>query len=97
MAGDVSFTALVVSIATSAAVHFGDLADGESGATEPNLDAAGQMIDMLALLQDKTRGNLTAEESHFLGQVLYELRLRYVEARKASGHPSIDPAPGPRS
>lgn len=83
--GEVSFNAFVVSIATSAAVHFGDLADPESGKAEANLDAAGQMIDMLVLLEEKTRGNLTEDEDRFLKQVLYELRLRYVEARQAKG------------
>ena len=40
------------------------------------------MIDILALLEEKTRGNLTAEERQLLEQILYELRLRYVEASK---------------
>jgi hypothetical protein len=51
-------------------------------APEPNLDAAGHLIDILALLEQKTRGNLTAEERSVLEQVLYELRLRYVEVER---------------
>ena len=47
---------------------------------EPNLEGAAQMIEILALLDQKTRGNLTAEERQVLEQVLYELRMRYVEA-----------------
>jgi hypothetical protein len=78
-----SFAAFVLSLAHTAAVHFGDIPDPVSGATgSANLPAAQQMIDILALLEQKTRGNLTAEERQLLEQVLYELRLRYVEAQK---------------
>jgi hypothetical protein len=76
-----SFTAFVLSLASTAAIHFGDLADPESGQpAEPNLDGAAQMIEILALLETKTRGNLTAEERQVLEQVLYELRMRFIEA-----------------
>lgn len=78
-----TFTAFVLSLATTAAVHFGDLADVDSGKPqEPDLIAAAQMIDILALLEEKTRGNLTPEERDLLAQVLYELRLRFVDAQK---------------
>jgi len=78
-----SFAAFVVSLAHTAAVHFGDMPDPAGGAPgTPNLPAAQQMIDILALLEQKTRGNLTAEERQLLEQVLFELRLRYVEAQK---------------
>jgi len=77
-----SFTAFVLSLASTAAIHFGDLPDPLSGKpAEPNLDGAAQMIEILTLLDQKTRGNLTAEERQVLEQVLYELRLRYVEAK----------------
>ena len=77
-----SFTAFVVSLASTAAIHFGDMADPVSGERgEPNLSGAAQMIDILSLLEQKTKGNLTAEERQVLEQVLYELRLRYVEAK----------------
>lgn len=81
--GGISFTAFVLSLAHTTAVHFGDIPDPVSGQTsEPNLAAAQQMIDILSLLDAKTRGNLTAEERQFLDQILFELRLRYVEASK---------------
>ena len=48
----------------------------------PDLAAASQLIDIIAMLEEKTRGNLTAEERQLLDQLLYELRLRYVEAGK---------------
>ena len=79
----VTFLGFVLSLAHTAAVHFGDVPDPVSGETIPaNLPAAQQMIDILSLLEEKTRGNLTAEERQFMEQILYELRLRYVEAGK---------------
>jgi hypothetical protein len=81
---DLSFISFVLSLASTAAVHFGDLPDPVSGQPlEPNLDGASQMIEILALLDQKTRGNLTAEERQVLEQVLYELRMRFVEAKNA--------------
>jgi hypothetical protein len=80
---DISFTQFVISLASSAAIHFGDMPD-PSGTTnaEPNLEGAHQMIEILALLEEKTKGNLTAEERQVLEQVLYELRLRFVTLSK---------------
>jgi hypothetical protein len=67
-------------------VHFGDIPDPVSGQpAEANLGAAKQMIDILSLLEEKTRGNLTAEERQLLDQLLYELRLRFVEGTRAAG------------
>jgi Domain of unknown function (DUF1844) len=78
---DLTFTGFVVSLASTAAIHFGDLPDPVSGQrAEPNLEGAAQMIEILSLLEAKTRGNLTAEERQVLEQVLYELRLRFVDA-----------------
>jgi hypothetical protein len=86
----VTFLGFILSLAHTAAVHFGDVPDPVSGQTIPaNLPAAQQMIDILSILEEKTRGNLTAEERQFLDQILYELRLRYVEAS------SPGPAPEP--
>jgi hypothetical protein len=86
-----SFTAFVLSIASTAAIHFGDLPDPASGRpAEKNLEGAAQMIEILGLLDQKTRGNLTAEERQVLEQVLYELRMRFVEASGA-GKRVIEP------
>jgi Domain of unknown function (DUF1844) len=84
---DLSFAAFVLSLATTAAIHFGDLPDPASGQTATNLEGAQQMIDILALLDEKTRGNLTAEERQVLEQVLYELRMRFIQVKN-------EPAPG---
>jgi hypothetical protein len=86
-----SFTAFVISLASSAAIHFGDLPDPVSGErAELNLDGAAQMIEILGLLEQKTKGNLTAEERQVLESVLYELRLRFVEA-SGGGKRIIEP------
>ena len=79
---NINFPSFILSLAATAAVHFGDRI--EPGALEPgpvDLVAAGQMIDILALLEEKTRGNLSAEERQLLETILYELRLRFVEAQ----------------
>ena len=81
----VTFVGFVLSLAHTAAYHFGDVPDpvtGQSGTA--NLAAAQQIIDILSLLEQKTRGNLTAEERQLLEQLLYELRLRYVESSKGA-------------
>jgi hypothetical protein len=87
----VSFVAFILSLASNAAVHFGDVPDPMTGERrEPDLDAASQFIEVIAMLEEKTRGNLTAEERQFLDQVLFELRMRFVEAKK-SASPIIQP------
>jgi hypothetical protein len=81
--GAVTFVGFVLSLAHTAAVHFGDIPDPATGQAAPvNVAAAGQIIEIIALLQDKTRGNLTAEERQFLEQILYELRMRLIDAQK---------------
>ena len=87
---ELSFTMFVLSLASSAAMHFGDLPDPSGARSEANLDGAAQMIEILSLLDQKTRGNLTAEERQVLEQVLYELRIRFVEA-SGGGKRVIEP------
>src|SRR5712691_9646669 len=87
-----SFTAFVLSLASTAAIHLGDMPDPGSGSpAEVNLEGAAQMIEILALLDQKTRGNLTAEERQILEQVLYELRMRFVEASRGGKRIIIEP------
>jgi hypothetical protein len=79
----ITFTGFILSLATTAAVHFGDIEDpttGERG--EPNLPAAAQMIELIAMLQDRTKGNLIEPEERLLDDLLYELRLRFVQAQQ---------------
>ena len=78
-----NFAGFVLSLAHTTAVHFGDVPDPVTGERNaPRLDAAFQMIEILALLEEKTRGNLSAEERQLLEQLLYELRMRFVDAQK---------------
>ena len=87
----VSFVAFVFSLASNAAVHFGDIPDPMTNERRPvDLEAAEQLIEILAMLEEKTRGNLTAEERQLLEQILYELRMRFVEAKKSQS-PIIQP------
>jgi hypothetical protein len=80
----VTFVGFVLSLAHTAAYHFGDVPDPMTGQPgQANLAAAQQIIDILSLLEQKTRGNLTAEERQLMEQLLYELRIRYVEASKS--------------
>jgi hypothetical protein len=75
----VTFLTFLYSLAGSAAVHFGDVADPTTGEKRPpNLDQASHVIAVMEMLDEKTRGNLTNEERQFLEQVLYELRMRFV-------------------
>jgi hypothetical protein len=80
---DLTFSGFVLSLATTAAVHFGDLADPGTGQKgELDLDAAARVIELLTMLQEKTKGNLIKEEERLLDDLLYELRLRYVQAQQ---------------
>ena len=82
----VTFNTLILSMSTSVLVQLGDAPPELFGGDTPppaNLPMAKHSIDMLALLEEKTQGNLTGEEERLLGQVLYDLRLRYVAASKA--------------
>ena len=81
----VTFNTFVLSLVTTAAVHFGDIAPpGSDTRLEPNLPGATQMIEILGMLQQKTKGNLAPEEQQFLEQALFELRMRFVEASKGA-------------
>jgi len=75
---DLNFSTFVFSLGTSAMVHFGDFPDPVTKKAERNLEAAKQTIDILGILKDKTKGNLSDEEDRLLESLLYELRMRYV-------------------
>ena len=79
----ISFGSFIISLASTAALHFGDIPDPQSGERhEPDLVAAHQMIDLISLLQEKTKGNLTPDEAKLVDDLLYELRMRYVQAQQ---------------
>jgi hypothetical protein len=70
------FSLFVLSLNASALLHLGEGSEAEPGA-QPNLPMARHTIDMLSVLEQKTRGNLTGREEHLLNQVLFDLRMRY--------------------
>ncbi len=78
------FSAIVRSLATTAYSAMGLLAD-PTGARHREPAVARQMIDWLAVLESKTRNNLSFEESDFLSRILYELRLAFVEVTRPPG------------
>jgi Domain of unknown function (DUF1844) len=80
----IDFLTFVVSMSHSALLHLGDAPDPGTGLREQNLPLARQTIDILAVLQDKTRGNLTGDEERVLSQAIYDLRMRFVEVAKST-------------
>lgn len=75
----VDFLNLVVSMSHAALLDLGDAPHPTTGGREKNLALARQTIDLLAMLQDKTRGNLSGDEERVLAQAIYDLRMRFVE------------------
>jgi len=75
------FATFVLGIIGSAYTHLGD-APGPDGHVERDLGLARQDIDLLGLLEEKTKGNLTGDEERLLAQILFDLRMRYVEQSK---------------
>ncbi len=78
----VNFSSFVLSLATSALVHLGVDVRPETGTRSVNLPLARQTIDLIGLLQEKTKGNLTKEEEDLFSQILYTVRVQYLDAEK---------------
>jgi hypothetical protein len=78
---EIDFATFVLSLGTSVLLHLGELTDPD-GKREKNVALAKQTIDMIGMLQDKTRGNLTEGEDKLLASLLYDLRVKYVDAVK---------------
>ncbi len=81
----IDFTTLILSLSQTALVHLGEAPSPDGETPAANLSLARQTIDLLAVLQEKTKGNLSGEEERLLDQMLYDLRLRFVEASKKDG------------
>jgi hypothetical protein len=75
---EVTFTALVMSLNTSALFHLGEISDPATGAKSQDLVLAKHTIDTLKLLEDKTKGNLNGDEQDLSKHILYDLKMRYV-------------------
>lgn len=81
----ISFSLFVLSLAASAEIHLGSLpAPGSDKPGAVNLTEAAHLIEVIAMLKDKTQGNLDEQEERLIESVLYDLRMRYVEASGGS-------------
>jgi hypothetical protein len=76
---EVNFNSLIFSLSSSALLHLGEIADPATGAKKKDLALAKHTIDTLAMLEEKTQGNLNEEEKRFLESILADLRWRYVK------------------
>ncbi len=79
---EVTFAALVMSLNTSALYHLGEIADPSTGKRIVDLDLAKHAIDTLALIQSKTKGNLSKDEDELLKNILYDIKIRFVKVVK---------------
>ena len=76
-----NFATFIFSLNSSALVHLGMLEDPASGTKAANLPLAKQTIDILGMLEEKTRGNLTEDEGNMLKNILYDLRINYIKVK----------------
>ena len=79
---EINFSTFVISLSTQALMNLGEIANPINGKVETDVTVAKQMIDILGMLKDKTKGNLSAHEDRLIQDILYDLRMRYVEAVK---------------
>lgn len=79
---EINFASFVLSLSSSALLHFGQIPDPMTNKTERNLPLAKQTIDILGILKEKTKGNLTKDEEQLMDSLLHDLRIKYVEESK---------------
>lgn len=79
---EINFSTFVISLSTQALMHLGEIPNPLSGKVESDIPMAKQMIDIIAVLREKTRGNLDQGEERLMDDVLFDLRMRYVETVK---------------
>ncbi len=77
----IDFSTFILSLNSSTLVQLGLIEDPASGQKVKNLPLAKQTIDLLAMLEEKTKGNLTSDEDNILKNILYELRMLYVKEK----------------
>lgn len=88
---DLNFSTFVISLSTQALAHLGEIEDPVDRRVTIDLGAAKQLIDILGILKDKTKGNLDAAEAGLLENMLYDLRLRYVERVRSHSDKASQP------
>jgi len=79
---DINFSTFVISLSTQALMHLGEITNPITGNIDTDVPAAKQMIDMLGMIREKTSGNLNANEARLMQDILFDLRMKYVEAVK---------------
>ena len=77
---EISFINLIFSLSTSVLIQLGEIQDPITQQLAKNLPLAKQTIDLIGMLEEKTRGNLTSDEGKVLENILYDLRMRYIKA-----------------
>lgn len=78
----VDFSTFILSLSTSVLLHLGEIPDTQTQKTVKNPELARHTIDMIDMLKQKTKGNLTEREAGLLDNILYDLRIRYVNVIK---------------
>ncbi len=79
---EINFSTFVISLSTQVLMHLGEVPNPVDGKTESDIAAAKQIIDIIGMLREKTRGNLDSGEQKLMDDVLFDLRMKYVEAVK---------------
>jgi hypothetical protein len=79
---EINFSMFLVSLSTQALAALGEMADPVTGKSDRDLEGARQLIDILGVLREKTRGNLDQDEKNLLEAILFDLRMKYVELAK---------------
>jgi hypothetical protein len=76
---EMSFVGFLLGLSTQVLIHLGEIPDPATGESKCDLPAAQQLIDLLGVLQDKTKGNLDRDEQSMLDSILFDVRVKYVE------------------
>lgn len=77
-----TFSTFIFSLNSTALVHLGAMGDPQTGQSNKNLPVAKQTIDIIGMLEEKTRGNLSNDEEKLIKNILHDLRLMYVKESK---------------
>lgn len=78
---EISFPAFILSLSSTALYHLGELPDPQTHEKKKDLALAKHTIDTIAMLKEKTKGNLVGDEEKFMENILTDLRLRYVKEK----------------
>jgi hypothetical protein len=82
MEDQLTFSTFILSLSTSVLVNLGELPDPLKNEKDINLPLAKQTIGIIEMLMEKTKGNLTEDEDRLIDSMLYDLRMKYIEAAK---------------